>query len=158
MPGATSIPAAFNGAFDLVSAALSSALPAVTVYFGPVPVTDPPRTFVVVGYSEDEGQSAIEGETSRFGGEGTPQEDYAITCLIQTWDGDSDDLRSKMIETSAVYDVITAAIRADRTLNGAIQRPGLAEMGGFSWFMDQEEDGAFAQVTFDIRVTSAVLW
>lgn len=158
MAGATSIPAAINGAFDLVSSALSSAFPAVTVYYGPTPVTDPPRTFVVVGYSEDEDQSAIQGSTTRFGGEGTPQEDYAITCFIQTWDGDSDDLRTKMNDTAAVYDVITAAVRADRTLHGAIQPPGLAELGGFSWVLDQLEDGAYAQVSFEIQITSAVLW
>lgn len=158
MSGSTSIPAAINGAFDLVSSAMSVALPNVTVYYGPMPVTDPPRTIVVVGYSEDEDQTAVQGTTERFGGEGAPMEDYAITCFIQTLDGDSDDLRSKMTETAAAYDVITAAVRADRTLRGAIQPPGLAEIGGFSWVMDQLEDGAYAQVSFEIKVTSAVLW
>lgn len=158
MPGATSIPAVFDGAYDLVVSALAVPKPEVTVYFGPMPVTDPPRTFVVVGYSEDEDQSAIQGNTERFGGEGTPQEDYAIACYISTWDGDSDDLRTKLADTASVYDVVTAAIRADRTLSGAIKPPGLAEIGGFSWTLDQLEDGAVVQVAFEIRVTSAVLW
>jgi hypothetical protein len=158
MAGNTSIPAAINGAYDLVVSALSVAKPDVTVYYGPMPVTDPPRTFVVVGYSEDEDQTAIQGTTERWGGEGTPAEDYAIACYVSTWDGDSDDLRTKLTDTAAVYDVITAAVRADRTLKGAIQPPGLAEIGTFSWVMDQLEDGAVVQVAFDIHVTSAVLW
>ncbi len=158
MAGATSVPAALGGTYDLFVSALSVALPAVTVYFGPTPVTDPPRTFVVVGYSEDEDQSAIQGDTDRFGGEGTPMEDYAIACYISTWDGDSDDLRSKLTETAAVYNLLTAAVRTDRTLAGAIQPPGLAEIGGFSWVLDQLEDGAVCTVEFQVKVTSAVLW
>lgn len=158
MPGATSVPAALNGAYDLVSSALSGPKPEVTVYYGPMPVTDPPRTYVVIGYSEDEDQSAIVGETSRFGGEGAPMESYAISCYVNTWDGDSDDLRPKMTDTAAVYDLLTAAVRADRTLNGAIKQPGLAEIGGFNWIIDQLEDGAAVTVEFEIRVTSAVLW
>jgi hypothetical protein len=158
MSGATSIPGALVGAFNVASSALSAALPDVAVYFGPMPVTVPPRTFLVVGYSEDEDQSAIQGETSRFGGEGTPMEDYAITCFAQTWDGDDNDLPSKMTEVAAVYDIVTAAIRADRTLGGVIKPPGLAQMGGFAWVVDLLEDGAYAQVQFDIQVTSAVLW
>jgi hypothetical protein len=158
MVGATSVPAALNGAFDLFVSALSAAKPDVTVYYGPMVVTDPPRTYVVVGYSEDEDQSAIQGSTERYGGEGTPQEDYAIACSISTWGGDSDDLRAKLTESAAVYDLLTAAVRADRTLSGAIQPPGLAEIGGFSWVLDQLEDGAVCQVEFQIQVTSAVLW
>jgi hypothetical protein len=158
MPGATSVPAALNGTYDLFVSALSVAKPDVTVYYGPMPVTDPPRTFVVVGYSEDEDQSAIQGDTDRFGGEGTPMEDYSIACVISTADGDSDDLRSKLTESAAVYNLLTAAVRADRTLSGAIQSPGLAEIGGFSWVLDQLEDGAVCQVEFQVKVTSAVLW
>jgi hypothetical protein len=158
MSGATSIPAALNGTFDLFVSALSVPKPDVTVYYGPTPVTDPPRTFVVVGYSEDEDQSAIVGSTERWGGEGVPAEDYSIACYISTWDGDSDDLRPKLVECAAVYDILTAAVRADRTLAGAIQPPGLAEIGGFSWTLDQLEDGAICQVEFQVRVVSAVLW
>lgn len=158
MPGQTSIPAALGGAFDLVAAALVVPKPDVTVYFGPMPITDPPRTYVVVGYSEDEDQSSVQGQTQRFGGEGTPQEDYGIACYVSTWDGDGDDMRSKLTETAAVYDIVTAAVRADRTLKGAIQPPGLAELGAFSWSLEQYEDGASAYVEFEIRVTSAVLW
>jgi hypothetical protein len=158
MAGATSVPAAFAGAFDLVSSAMSAARPDVTVYFGPMPVTDPPPTYVVIGYSEDEDQSFIQGDTSRYGGEGVPMEEYRIACYVSTWDGDSDDLRPKLTDTAAVYNIITAAVRADRTLSGAIQPPGLAEIGNFSWIMDQLEDGAVVQVAFEIQVTSAVLW
>jgi hypothetical protein len=111
-----------------------------------------------VGYSEDEDQSAIQGNTERYAGEGTPVEDYAIACFISTWDGDSDDLRPKLNECAAVYNILTAAIRADRTLAGAIQPPGLAELGGFSWILDQLEDGAVCQVEFQVKITSAVLW
>jgi hypothetical protein len=158
MSGATSVPAAITGAYDLCVSALSGPKPDVTVYFGPMPVTDPPRTYVVVGYSEDEEQSSIQGNTDRFGGEGTPMEEYTIACYVSTWDGDSDDLRTKLTDTAAVYNLLTAAVRADRTLSGAIQPPGLAEIGGFSWVLEQLEDGAVCQVDFEIRVTSAVLW
>lgn len=158
MAGQTTIPAALGGAFDLVVAALAVPKPDVAVYFGPMPITDPPRTFVVVGYSEDEDQSSVQGQTQRYGGEGTPQEDYAISCYISTLDGDSDDLRSKLAETAAVYDIVTGAVRADRTLKGAIQLPGLAELGAFSWSLEQYEDGASAYVEFEIQITSAVLW
>jgi hypothetical protein len=158
MAGATSVPLALAGAYDLIVSALSGPKPDVAVYFGPTPVTDPPRTFVVVGYSEDEDQSSIEGNTDRFGGEGTPMEDYTIACFVSTWDGDSDDLRQKLLDTAAVYDLVTAAVRADRTLGGSIKPPGLTEIGGFSWVLDQLEDGAVCQVEFQIRVTSAVLW
>jgi hypothetical protein len=158
MPGATSVPAALGGTYDLFVSALAVAKPDVAVYFGPMVVTDPPRTFVVVGYSEDEDQSAIQGDTERFGGEGTPQEDYSIACVIQTVDGDAQDLRLTLTETAAVYDILTAAVRADRTLAGAIKPPGLAELGGFAWVLDQLEDGAVCQVEFQVQVTSAVLW
>ena len=158
MVGATSVPAALNGAYDLFVSALSGPKPDVTVYYGPMPVTDPPRTFVVVGYSEDEDQSSVSGNTERYGGEGTPAEEYTIACYVSTWDGDSDDLRPKLTESAAVYNILTAAVRADRTLNGAIQSPGLAEIGRFSWVMDQLEDGAVVQVAFEIRIVAAVLW
>jgi hypothetical protein len=158
MAGATSIPAAIAGAYDLIVAALAVPKPDVTVHFGPETVGDSPRTYVVVGYSEDENEASIQGNTERYGGEGTPMEEYAIACYISTWDGDPDDLRQKLIDTAEVYNLVTAAVRADRTLSGAIQPPGLAELGGFAWVLDQAEDGAIAQVNFDIRVTSAVLW
>lgn len=158
MPGATSVPAAITGAYDLCALALAVPKPDVTVYFGPEPVTDTPRTYVVVGYSEDENESSIQGNTERYGGEGTPMEEYTIACYVSTWDGDSDDLRQKLTDTAAVYNILTAAIRADRSLAGAVQPPGLAELGGFAWVLDQSEDGAICQVNFDIRVTSAVLW
>ncbi len=85
-------------------------------------------------------------------------EDYAINCVVSTQDGDPQDLRQTLTDTSSVYDILTAAVRADRTLNGAIKPPGLAELGGFAWVLDQLEDGAVCQVEFQVKVTSAVLW
>lgn len=158
MTGQTSVPAAINGIYDLFVGALSGPKPLVTVYYGPTPVTDPPRTFVVVAYSEDENQSAVQGSTDRYAGEGTPQEDFTVACYISTWGGDANDLRTKMAETSSVYDLLTAAIRSDRTLMGAVKPPGLAEIGGFSWVLDQLEDGSVVEVAFEVKVNTAVLW
>jgi hypothetical protein len=158
MSGATSVPGVLNGIFDLFTSALSGPQPDVAVYYGPMPITDPPRTFVVVGFSEDEDQSFVNGNTERYGSEAMPSEEFALACYVSTWDGDTDDLRPKVAETAVVYDLLTAAVRADRSLNGSIKSPGLAELGGFSWAMDQLEDGAAVRVAFEVRIVESVLW
>lgn len=131
--------------------------PRVRVYDGPPTVDDVPSDFVAVAYAEDEETSAVDGESvlSNFGN-GIYAESFSVRCQISSFTGDAA-LKPRRDRVSMLYQTLVGLIRADPSLGGIVKRPGQAEVTGFAWRQDPNEDGTDVTAVFDVQVVTT-LW
>lgn len=129
----------------------------VKVYDGPPTVDDVPADFVCVAYSEDEEASAVEGESvlSNFGN-GVYAETFNVRCQISSFTGDAN-LKPRRDRVATLYATLVGLVRADPSLGGIVKRPGQAEVTGFAWRQDPNEDGTDVTAVFDVQVVTT-LW
>lgn len=141
----------------LVATFRANVPPRVQVFDGP-PVGDAmPPEFVAVAYAEDEESSAVDGESvlSNFGNN-VYAETFSVRCQISSFTGDAE-LKPRRNRVSAIYATLVGLIRADPSLGGIVRRPGMAEVSGFAWRQDPNQDGTDVTAVFDVQVVTT-LW
>lgn len=117
------VPAAIDALLEILGNA--AGLSGVEVIDGP-PTGDMSATeFVAVGWQPDSDESALLAQTFAYAGARTRDEQFSISCWIDTWTGDSD-VRSRRVRAFELLGVIETAIRASGanpeapTLDGAV--------------------------------------
>jgi len=119
------------------------------VSVGPPPGGDVPASYIAVGYGGDNTPSVVGvNEQPDMGNWGAQaKERYGVWCVVSTSSGDELGA-ARLAATSTIYETLVTAVRANRTLNGAIRSPAVADVGPFTWTI--EEGGMVATVAFQV--------
>lgn len=133
-------------------------LPGVQVYDGPPDTDNLPPEFLCVGWSRDEDESSVDGDTSDDGNR-TSSEAYTVHCIMSVSTGDVEtgaiaDRRTRVAELFGIY---ATALRADPQLAGTLAAGAAATLGTWSWIYGPSTEGSYAEVEFDVGVTAGYL-
>lgn len=135
-----------------------TALPDVTVYDGAPDVDNLPDEFLCIGWSRDEDESSVDGDTTDEGNH-TSSETYAVRCLISTATGDVETgaVAARRARVAELFGTFAAALRADPQLAGTLAAGASATLGTWSWIYGPGTEGTYAEVEFDVNVTAGYL-
>jgi len=150
----TTVPAALLALVALGQATLSG----VTVYDGPPDVDNLAGEFLCIGWSRDEDEAGVDGDTTDEGN-GTSSETYAVHCLISVATGDVEvgAVSRRRARVAELFTTFATALRADATLGGTLTAGGMATLGTWSWVYGPATDGTYAEVEFDVNVAAVYL-
>lgn len=119
----SAVPAAIDALLAILRA--DAGLSGVTVIDGPPVGDQSDQDYVAVGWQPDGDESAQIVQDFNAAGARTRDEDFGISCWIDTWTGDSD-VSARRTRAFALLAVVENAIRASGsspmapTLNGAV--------------------------------------
>jgi len=135
-----------------------AALPGVTTYDGPPDVDNLPAEFLCIGWSRDEDEASVDGDTSDEGN-GTASETYAVHCILSVATGDVEAgaIARRRARAVEMFTLFATALRADATLSGVLAAGAMATLGTWSWIYGPSTDGTYAEVEFDVNVTAEYL-
>jgi hypothetical protein len=133
-------------------------LPGLTVYDGAPDVDNLPGEFLCVGWSRDEDEASVDGDTADDGN-GTSSETYAVHCLISVATGDVEvgAVSRRRTRCAELFTTFATALRADATLGGTLAGGATATLGTWSWVYGPATDGTYAEVEFDVNVAAGYL-
>lgn len=145
--------AALAGVITALVSVLDTALD-VPVYDGPTVTGDRPTSYVMVGSAEDE-SATLTFEVSSMG-PGTWQDEAGeVACTIAATGGDAD-VTTARATALALLEQVRDAIKADRTLAGALPLNGLGLVGRASLTQLQTTEGVMAVVTFTVPYSTVL--
>lgn len=116
---------------------------------GPI---DPPVNWLCVGYDESENPGITVAPTAADAGRDRDLEAFDVTNTLSFQNGDKDATAAGLrTEIFAVFDALRAAVKADRTLGGAVARAVIGD-----WDLDQGIDatanGHAAAIRFTVQI------
>lgn len=153
MPTQSTVPAVLTALVALWTPIVPAG---VAICLGPTPGGDIPADYVTVGWADD-GLPSVTGRGLPSDLGNSPQasaEEYGVWCAVSTSSGD--ELAAvRMARVDATFQTLVAAVRANRTLLGAILPPGLADVGSFQWQIEQ--GGQVVTVYFQVEVTAPLV-
>jgi hypothetical protein len=155
MPTAlTTVPAVLLALVQLGEATL----PDVRVYDGAPDVDNLPDEFLCIGWTRDEDESAVDGDTTDEGNYSS-SETYTVHCILSVATGDVETgaVAARRARVAELFSTFTAALRADPQLAGTLVAGASATLGSWSWIYGPSTDGTYAEVEFDINVTAGYL-
>lgn len=123
-----------------------------TVYDGPVPTSDGPTEYVLVGSTgeDDDDDATLDAVVSAMGPGNWHDETGEIRCSAWAWSGDTD-IATVRNQAVALFEVCREAVEDDRTLGSTLPLNGLAEVGGAALRQQQTTAGAICRVVFTVR-------
>lgn len=151
----TTVPAVLTALMQLGQ----TALPGVQVYDGAPDVDNEPDEFLCVGFSRNEDDAAVDGQTADEGNH-TASETYAVHCILSVATGDTDDgaVAARRVRCATLFGQFAAALRADPTLGRVLVAGAQATLGTFAWiYGPTAAGGSYAEVEFDIGVQAFYL-
>lgn len=133
-------------------------LPDISVLDGPPDSDSPPPEFLSIGFSRDEDEAGVDGDTADEGNH-VYSETYTVRCLISVATGDVDDgaVAARRARVAALFGTYATALRADPQLAGTLTAGGAAKLGRWSWIYGPASDGSYAEVDFDVNVAAGYL-
>ncbi len=151
---ATTVPAVLLALVQLGE----TTLPDVTVYDGAPDVDNLPDEFLCIGWSRDEDEASVDGDTTDEGNR-TSAETYTVHCLISTATGDVETgaVAARRARIAELFGTYAAALRTDPQLGGTLTAGASATLGVWSWVYGPSTDGTYAEVEFDVNVTAGYL-
>lgn len=155
------MPIALTTVPDVLTALVTlgrSTLTDLAIYDGPPDVDNLPGEFLSIGWSRDEDEAAVDGESSDDGNH-TSSETYQVHCIISVATGDTDTgaIAARRARCATLFSQYATALRTDPQLGGVLVAGASATLGAFSWIYGPSEDGTYAEVEFDIAVTAGYL-
>jgi hypothetical protein len=136
-----------------------AALPGVQVYDGPFDEDNLAGEFLCVGFSRDEDEASVDGDSSDEGNH-TSSETYAVHCILSVATGDTETgaVADRRTRCATLLGQFAAALRADPSLGSALTAGATAMLGSFSWVYGQTATGgSYAEVEFDVNVQASYL-
>jgi hypothetical protein len=148
----TLVPECIAGLVTLTQAALAGlSVPASAVADGPFLGSDVPPEYVTVGWTTNDPPD-IGGVTSGVGNDDRAEE-FDIHCQLSVSIGDSS-LTTVTVRAGVLLSAIGQALRADRTLGGAlVNQDGADRTGPFAWERDVDTTGASVLVSYVVHVS-----
>jgi hypothetical protein len=130
----------------------------VVVLDGPPDTDQPPPEFLSIGFSRDEEEGAVDGDTVDEGNY-TSSESYSVHCIVSCATGDTHAtaVAERRARCNTLWGLFTTGLRADPTLGGTLTGGGRAALGRWSWIYGPTTDGTVAEVEFDVAVTAGYL-
>jgi hypothetical protein len=151
---ATTVPDVLVGLVNLAE----MALPGVTIYDG-APLENPaPPEFLSIGFSRDEEDSSVDGDTFDTGNY-TSSESYTVRCTLSVTAGDVDinAVSARRARCAELFGLFISALRGNPSL-GVLTAGGTATLGSWSWIYGPAEQGTtFAEVEFSVQVNVGYL-
>lgn len=124
---------------------------AVDVYDGPVPPAVNKQRYILVGSSaEDEDGATVTQELSNLGPGEWHDEAGEVICSFWSWSGGTQ-IATVRADALELANFCADAIHADRTLDGVLVPPGLAEVSDYRLRMSQTSSGAMCRVSFTVN-------
>jgi hypothetical protein len=153
MPTQSTVPAVLTALVTLWQPVVPTGM---TVYLGPIPGGDIPADYVTVAWADDALPSVQgRGLASELGN--SPQvsaEEYGVWCAVSASGGD--ELAAvRMARVDSIFQALVAAVRANRTLSGAILPPGMADLGDLQWQI--EAGGSIVTIYFQVSVVAPLV-
>lgn len=133
-------------------------LPGVEVFDGPPNVDPLPPEWMSIGWSRDEDEASVDGDTSDDGNH-TSSESYSVRCIVSVATGDVETgaVAARRARVAALFGTFATALRADPQLGGTLVAGAAATLGTWSWIYGPSNDGTYAEVEFDVTVTAGYL-
>lgn len=133
-------------------------LPDITVFDGPPDVDNLPGEFLCIGWSRDEDEASVDGDTSDDGNR-TSSEAYAVHCMLSVATGDTETgaIAARRARAAELFGLFATALRVDPQLAGVLVAGAAATLGSWSWIYGTSADGTYAEVEFDVTVTAGYL-
>ena len=133
-------------------------LPDVTVYDGAPDVDNLPDEFLCIGWTRDEDESSVDGDTTDEGNH-TSSETYSVHCILSVATGDTERaaIAARRTRVATLFGTFAAALRADPQLSGTLTAGASATLGSWSWIYGPGTEGTYAEVEFDVNVTAGHL-
>jgi len=131
---------------------------AVVVLDGPPNTESPPMEFLSIGFSRDEDDGAVDGDTTDEGNR-TSSESYAVHCILSCATGDTHTtaVAERRARCAALWALFAAGLRADPSLGGVLTGGGAAVLSSWSWIYGPTTAGVVAEVEFDVSVSASYL-
>lgn len=151
----TTVPAVLLALIQLGQAAL----PGVTVFDGAPDTDNEPGEFLSIGFSRDEEDASVDGDTADEGNHVT-SEAYAVHCILSVATGDLEAgaVAARRARCAELFGAFAGALRADPALGGALAAGGRADLGSWSWvYGPTSAGGTYAEVEFDVNVAAGFL-
>jgi hypothetical protein len=130
----------------------------VTVFDGPPNTDSPPDEFLSIGFSRDEDDGAVDGDTTDEGNH-TSSETYSVHCILSCATGDTHTgaVAERRARCNTLWALFAAGLRADPTLGGVLVGGAQATLSSWSWIYGPTTGGVVSEVEFDVAVTAAWL-
>ena len=79
---------------------------------------------------------------------------YDVHSQLSVAQGDETDEQALVVITnaSAIFDTVVASIQSERTLRGAVDPPGYADVRKAQWYVEKSDTGTVVTVNFTVHV------
>lgn len=138
---------AVPGVIDALTAGLATPLPAASIIDGPVGRRELKPDAVVIGIGPP--TTSVDGQQVRQGLSLRANETFTLHCIASSISGDTN-MKAVRDRAYALVAAVEGFLRSDPTLGGAADLVSLGE--DLTLMQDQTQDGAVAEVAFDITV------
>lgn len=138
---------------DALVSTLKAAMPNALVFDGPF-TTTPDRDYLVVGWTP-EGENPSGSQTWAGVGNRARYEQIDIPCYCNSYSG-SVTVSTRRNAAFALLSSAETALRADPMLGSAVPEPGHAQIGTYTAYQEQTEQGLAVGVIFHVLVTTQI--